>query len=359
MQKQTWSFHKTIQTQKYDIADNSKRENIVTNSTTSSAEVGKVAPLTADDLETVIAIDKANTGTERRGFFEKRLAGALERPGDYIYVGLHADDQLVGFALAKLVEGEFGSEDALASFDAMGVNPDFRGKGAGHRLMTAVEDILRHKGVKTLTTQADWSNISILGFFDSCGFKLADKVVVARDTSKLMPATIRQSEDDGEIDHSSPDGDDFDALSRDQVPVRSMTEKDLAAMIKIDMKTGGHDRSAYFERKQNEVLNQSGVRVSLVAELDGFPVGFIMARVDLGGFGRTSPEAVMDTIGVNPDFQGHGVGKALIAQLMANLAVLQVETVRTEIDWNDLDLIAFLSTAGFKPSQTVVLSKSL
>ena len=332
----------------------------MTKSTPSPAAVGKVAPLTANDLETVIAIDKAITGRERRGFFEKRLAGALERPGDYIYVGLHADGQLVGFALAKLVEGEFGSEDALASFDAMGVDPNFQGKGAGHRLITAIEDILRHKGVKTLTTQADWSNIAMLGFFDKCGFKLADKVVVARDTSKLKPGTAPNHQDDEiEIDHSSPDGDDFDALSRDQVPVRSMTENDLAAMIKIDQKTGGHDRSAYFERKQNEVLNQSGVRVSLIAELDGFPVGFIMARVDLGGFGRTNPEAVMDTIGVNPDFQGHGVGKALIAQLMANLAVLQVEIVRTEIDWNDLGLIAFLSTAGFKPSQTVVLTRVL
>ena len=65
-----------------------------------------ITPLSADDLDAVVAIDKVLSGRSRRGFFEKRLAAALEEPGDFVYVGLRHDGQLAGYALARLVEGE-------------------------------------------------------------------------------------------------------------------------------------------------------------------------------------------------------------------------------------------------------------
>ncbi|MCP4316156.1 MAG: GNAT family N-acetyltransferase [Hyphomicrobiales bacterium] len=138
-----------------------------------------------------------------------------------------------------------------------------------------------------------------------------------------------------------------------------MNEADLDAMIRIDRRATGQDRTAYFRRKQCEVMTESGVRVSLVAELDGHPVGFIMARVDFGEFGRTDPEAVMDTIGVDPDYGSRGVGQALISQLIANLATLRIDRIRTELDWNHVELLSFLNMAGFAPAQRVVLRRSL
>ena len=138
-----------------------------------------------------------------------------------------------------------------------------------------------------------------------------------------------------------------------------MNADDLDALIAIDRRTTGADRSAYYRRKQREVLNGSGVRVSLVAELDGHPVGFIMARVDYGEFGHTAPEAVMDTIGVDPGYRGHGVGQALMSQLVANLATLRVENIRTELNWNDTGLIDYLGEMGFVPAQRIVLNCDL
>ncbi len=76
-------------------------------------------PLQPQDLEAVIAIDRTSTGTSRRGYFEKRLAAAIERPQDYVFVGLFADSKLVGFAFAKLVTGAFGQSGATASLDSM------------------------------------------------------------------------------------------------------------------------------------------------------------------------------------------------------------------------------------------------
>ena len=123
-------------------------------------------------------------------------------------------------------------------------------------------------------------------------------------------------------DFSDSSGDDFEALARDRIPVRSMVEADLPAIVATDRKITGLDRSAYYRRKLDEVLRESGVRVSLVAELDGQFAGFVMARVDFGEYGRTASTAVVDTIGVNPAFAGRDVGRALLSQLTANLFFL-------------------------------------
>ena len=162
-----------------------------------------------------------------------------------------------------------------------------------------------------------------------------------------------------ELDFSSPSSDDFEALSRDRIPIRSMTEADLDRLITIDRRATGQDRTTYYQRKLREALNESGVRVSLVAELDGHAVGFIMARVDFGEFGQADAEAVVDTIGVDQGYRGQGVGQALMSQLVTNLAALQVDQVRTEIDWNDTGLISYLDRSGFRPAQRIVLTRDL
>ncbi|MDF1717747.1 MAG: GNAT family N-acetyltransferase [Antarcticimicrobium sp.] len=318
----------------------------------------RLKPLTPDDLEAVIAIDTATSGTSRRGYFEKRLTAAIERPQDYVFVGLSADGVLVGFAFAKVVSGAFGQTGASASLDAIGVSPDHGMQGFGHKLLAEVESVLRHKGVTTLASQIDWPEQPILSFMAHAGFVLAPRLVLSRPTREIA-VDLEDEVEVEELDYSSPDGDARNALSHDRIPVRTMKEGDLAKIVSIDTANTGTDRRDYFARKQHESLHQSGVQVSLVAEQDGFPVGFIMARVDFGEFGRTSTEAVMDSIGVDPGFQGQGVGRALMAKLMANLGILQVETVRTEVDWNDTRLIDYFAQVGFTPAQRITLQKTL
>jgi len=48
-----------------------------------------------------------------------------------------------------------------------------------------------------------------------------------------------------------------------------------------------------------------------------------------------------------------------MSQLVANLATLQVDHIRTELDWNDVGLINYLDKLGFAPAQRVVLSRNL
>ncbi len=175
--------------------------------------------------------------------------------------------------------------------------------------------------------------------------------------STNSPSVPSEAEFEGERDFSDKSGDDFEALSRDIIPTRSMTADDLNHLIAIDRRITGMTRTAFFKRKVTEALEDSGIRVSLVAEIDGLPVGFIMARVDFGEFGRTESEAVIDTLGVNPGISHHHVGTAMMSQLLANLAILKVDRVRTEVNWDQFDLLGFLKACGFETAQRLSFRK--
>ena len=211
-------------------------------------------------------------------------------------------------------------------------------------------------------------------FLDHAGFSLAPRLVLSRSVAEPAdfdirlaslenpgpgPEGITPGSDAGVPDYSDPEGDDFEALSRDVVPVRSMIAADLPALARIDRKITGRDRTAYFAARGAEVLEESGIRISLVAELDGAPVGFIMARLDFGEYGHVEPEAVIDTMGVDPGFSHHHVGSAIMSQLLANLAALRVENARTQVPWDATDLLRFLAHCGFRPSQRVALTREV
>jgi len=148
--------------------------------------VSGVRPLRPDDLERVIAIDKALTGSARRRFMEKRLMAAQAAPDDFVQLGVERAGTLTGFALGRVLHGEFGLVEPAAVLDTIGVDPASQGQGCGHALMDGLLDLLRSKGVQALHSQAEWSSHGMLKFFDSTGFALAPRVVLERGTAQSM-----------------------------------------------------------------------------------------------------------------------------------------------------------------------------
>lgn len=317
-------------------------------------------PLTEQDFEQVVNIDARITNRRRPGFFQKRLAAALAEPKYFIYIGCELDGNLRGFLMARVLEGEYGGDEPVAVLDAVGVDPDAQGKGLGRALMDEFNNILKHKQISEMQSQADWRNQSILRFFSDVGFKLAPRNVLEREVSYM--STNDEEEDAAftnehtEIDFSDSSGDQVGSLARDKVICRTLQQEDLDTIIRIDKKVTGLDRSVYYQRKLKEVLDESGIRVSLVAEIKGVIVGFIMARVDYGEFDQTEPVAVLDTIGVNPDYTHHHVGTAMLAQLLGNLATLRLENIRTEVNAEQTALSAFLMSNNFHPAQRLSFS---
>ena len=175
-------------------------------------------------------------------------------------------------------------------------------------------------------------------------------------SENLIPG---RADSPAELDFSSAEADDFESLARDRFPVRSMHASDLAAVAAIDRRLTGADRFDYLRQRLEEALELSGVRVSLVAEIDGMVAGFAMARVDLGAYGQFEPTAVIDTIGVDPASADKGVARALLSQLMVNLSALRVERLRTVVAWDDPVTTGFFAHMGFAPEQRLVLRLAL
>ncbi len=138
-----------------------------------------VRPLTADDLNAVVAIDKQIAGRPRESFFSRRLEAALKGPGDFIYVGACIGGNLKGFALVRLLTGEFG-QSAVGVLDALSVDPTSKGKGIGRALVARVDEVLRHKGIREMQTETNWTNGELLAFFAHAGFERAPQTILTR-----------------------------------------------------------------------------------------------------------------------------------------------------------------------------------
>ena len=144
-------------------------------------------------------------------------------------------------------------------------------------------------------------------------------------------------------------------MESESVVVRRLRPSDLEAVIAIDAKVTGRRREEYFKLKLEMAMNETGVEVSLAAEVDDLFVGFLIARIYYGDFGVAEPSAVLEVLGVHPDFRGRGVGYALIRQLTTNLLGLGVGKVSTEVAWTDLDMLGFLHRVGSKPAPRLCL----
>jgi GNAT superfamily N-acetyltransferase len=148
-------------------------------------------------------------------------------------------------------------------------------------------------------------------------------------------------------------------LETDDIVVRSLQEGDLDTIVTIDAKVGGRRRPKYFDMIVQRALDKPGVQISLMAELDGTPAGFLIATLYYGEYGVTEPTASIDTIGVHPEFQGRQVGRALLRQLRLNMGALRIDTLRTEVSWDEFDLLRFFQREGFRPSARICLERVL
>ena len=326
-----------------------------------------IRALARTDLNAVVAIDADIEGRLRRDYLERRLAAALLEPALHVQFAAMRGDALVGYLLARVLVGEFGRVEPALRLEIVGVRQGARASGVGASLMQALINYGHKHGLTELQTSAAWNDHAMLRWFDAMKFTLApdrwlDRRVdggafhAAGDDAVLAPDGFGPGH---EIDYGAPGNNDFEKLARDHADVQSMAPQDLQEIVRIDRARSGRDRSAYMQGKLAEAMSNSAIRVSLTARLDGTIVGYLMARADLGDFGRNEPAAVIDTIGVDPEYEHRGVARAMLSQLFANLGALRVERVETSTAPRDQALLGFLFDAGFVPSQRLAFTRPL
>jgi len=103
---------------------------------------------------------------------------------------------------------------------------------------------------------------------------------------------------------------------------------------------------------------QRGEDACFIAEFEGRVVGFLISYVLNLGFG-IEKSAWIDTLGVNPDYMGQGIGARLAKELFRFYKKEGIHNVHTSVQWDSTDLLSFFKTLGFNRSNFINLSKTL
>lgn len=146
-----------------------------------------------------------------------------------------------------------------------------------------------------------------------------------------------------------------EVLERTDVLVRTMNQHDLPEIVRIDCLAGGRPRPRYFEVMLYRSVQVTGLQISLVAELEGHLVGYLIASLYYGEYGLAEPSASIDAISVEPAARRKHVAHALMQQFRSNVAAVGVTKIRTEIEWDDFDLLGFFAKEDFAPAKRLCL----
>ena len=94
---------------------------------------------------------------------------------------------------------------------------------------------------------------------------------------------------------------------------------------------------------------------SLVAELDGKVISFIIGGASRWEYGVPENIGWIDTIGVDPDYQRKGIAKILFTEMTNNLKKVGVDTMYTFVTRRDWKLLKFFNSIGFQKGDMINL----
>ena len=141
---------------------------------------------------------------------------------------------------------------------------------------------------------------------------------------------------------------------KERIVVRKLAKNDVDDLLRIEEALGG-EVSDDLRNSIIEYLGSSNSLTNLGAELDGRLIGFIIGELKLWEFGEKRPVGWIKELGVDPEFQGRGVGVALGRELLQYFSSRGVGIVKTLVEWDSGDVISYFRTLGFKKGSQIVL----
>ncbi|HDZ25710.1 MAG TPA: GNAT family N-acetyltransferase [Candidatus Aminicenantes bacterium] len=147
--------------------------------------------------------------------------------------------------------------------------------------------------------------------------------------------------------------------------IRLLSMDDLDDILQIEEKIekeqdlGKSERMAYFEETATYHLQHGEPLLNLGAEIDGKLVGFIFAEIRLWEFGRGEKTGWIQVLGIDPEYQGRGIGRKLGETLLGHFKRKNVKKVRTLVDWYEGNLISYFRSLGFDILNMIPLEKEL
>jgi len=128
-----------------------------------------IRPLTIEDLDAIVEIDRKVLGQARRDYWRKEMK--FPTP-PYPRSGLAAEfeGRVIGFILGEVSGWEFGVPETVGWISTIGVDPDYQHKGVARKLSREFVQSFKTIGVKVVYTLVNWSDWDLLKFYRAMGF---------------------------------------------------------------------------------------------------------------------------------------------------------------------------------------------
>jgi ribosomal protein S18 acetylase RimI-like enzyme len=142
------------------------------------------------------------------------------------------------------------------------------------------------------------------------------------------------------------------------IRIRQLDELDISDIVAIDEKIGGRYRPEVWERRVGYYLRRDP-EASVVAEVDGKVVGFMLGELRSGEFGLEEPTGWIEVLGVDPAQRSKAIGRRMAEAVLEHFRAQGAHSVRTLVDEEREDIHRFFSSLGFEASSLRPFVKKL
>jgi len=144
----------------------------------------------------------------------------------------------------------------------------------------------------------------------------------------------------------------------DTVNIREITLKDTEAIQNIRKAISEDDADVDFAKIIEQQISEGVDKSSLVAQIGGDVVGYMVSTSLLAGFGIKKSAWIM-AIGVHPDFMGQGIGLKLARKICEIYKDKGIKHIYSSVLWDSTDVLSFFKKLGFERSDFINLKKKL
>lgn len=144
----------------------------------------------------------------------------------------------------------------------------------------------------------------------------------------------------------------------DTVNIREITLNDAEPIQNIRKAISEDDGEVNFVKIIEQQLSDGSGKSSLVAEIKGAVVGYMISTSLYAGFGIKKSAWIM-AIGVHPDFMGQGIGLKLANKICEIYKNKGVKNIYSSVLWDSTDVLSFFKKLGFERSDFINLKKRL
>ena len=142
------------------------------------------------------------------------------------------------------------------------------------------------------------------------------------------------------------------------VRIRRMAASDLGAVAAIERSITKSRRTSALQAHLRRQL-RAGEGVCLVAEVGGKAAGFLVGDIRPWEFGEDREVAWVKVVGVDPRHQGMRIGHLLGERFLKEVRRRGIRRVKTLVEWDAGDLVAYFQSLGFDRGGAIVLERTV